>query len=57
MGRVTTVPLCPWQRAWLKEAVTRIEIDEDDSTLSITFSREAVKSVFERISASDKPGG
>ncbi len=46
-----------WQREWLKDSVTRIEIDEDDSTLSITFSREAVKSVFEHISPSDKPGG
>ena len=45
----------PWQRNWLKNAVTRIEIDEDDSTLSITFSREAAKPILDQIQSEDEP--
>ncbi|MBN2130294.1 MAG: recombinase family protein [Sedimentisphaerales bacterium] len=40
-----------WQREWLKEAVTRIEIDENESTLSVTFSREAARPILAEIAA------
>lgn len=35
--------LWPWKRDWLKGAVNRIEIDEADGTISITFSSDAAK--------------
>ena len=38
-----------WQREWLKDSVRRIEIDEDDSALSITLSRETAKPLLEQI--------
>jgi site-specific DNA recombinase len=47
----------PWQRTWLKEAVTRIEIDEGDSTLTVSLSREAAKPLLAQIQDQDEPAG
>lgn len=38
-----TAMLWPWKRDWLKGAVNRIEIEEADGTVSITFSPDASK--------------
>jgi hypothetical protein len=42
---------------WLKETVTRIEIDQDDSALSITLSRERATPLLERIQDQNEPTG
>jgi hypothetical protein len=47
----------PWQQPWLKEVVTRIEIDEDDSTLTVTLSPEAAQPLLAQIQDQDEPAG
>jgi hypothetical protein len=47
----------PWQQPWLKEVVTRIEIDEEESTLTVTLSPEAAQPLLAQIQAQNEPNG
>ena len=49
------VLLWPWQRDWLKEAITRIELNEDDSTVSLTFTPDAAKPFLDQIGGPKPP--
>ena len=42
----------PWQRDWLKNAVTRIELHETKGTMSITFAPDAAQSFLDQIAGS-----
>jgi len=44
----------PWQRDWLKHAVTRIELHEHKGTMSITFASDAAKPFLDQIAGSDE---
>jgi len=46
------VLLWPWQRDWLKQAVTRIELNEDDETVSITFNPDTARPLLVQIMGS-----
>ncbi len=45
----------PWQRDWLKESITRIELNEDDSTITLTFAPDAAKPFLDQIGGPNPP--
>jgi len=47
------VLLWPWQRDWLKQAITRVELNEDDNTVSITFAPDAARPFLAQITGSN----
>jgi DNA invertase Pin-like site-specific DNA recombinase len=51
------IMLWTWQRDWLKNAIQRIEIDEDESTISVTFTPDATKPFLAQIQGVSEPNG
>jgi hypothetical protein len=46
----------PWQRDWLKNAITRIELHESKGTVSITFAPDAAQPFLDQIAGSGEAG-
>jgi len=47
----------PWQRDWLKNAVTRIELSERKGKMSITFAPDVAKPLLDLIAKADDEKG
>jgi site-specific DNA recombinase len=51
------IMLWTWRGDWLKNAIHRIEIDEDESTISVTFTPDATKPFLAQIQGVSEPTG